>query len=325
MKSFDYIPRLALGLCAASLLLALSGCGGEDGGPRPTESPALPLAEDPGSGPIDCPVQDDDGSWVLGDDRFEFDFLETFPYGAAERGWYTNNARCYQCELVWRRCNGLDEGGNPGRSCLEIEGIDREAYERYLDNCWAECEAIQSPSHFEKPLFAEAIPSGGRCGSEFALHLEAGPFDQVQFAVDSRWGGIIGLEFAQPGFDASFYDGIAFWGRRNPASRNAIRLDVTDRYTNQDYVSPETGEALCEGNTTPDDTSEGCDKFGTPALLGPDWQLYTLPFAEMRQAGWGKHAPNLDVWGLLSVGFSYNEGAWDFWIDDIAFYTRRPR
>jgi len=325
MRSFGFYPRLASGLSGASLLLVLSGCGGEDGGPRPTESIVLELPDDPGSGPVDCPVQDDDGSWVLGDDRFEFDFLETFPYGAAERGWYTNNARCYQCEQLWRACNGIESGGNPGRSCLEIDGRDRDADESALESCWADCEAIQSPSYFEKPVYAESIPNGGRCGSEFAFHLQAGPFDRVLFEVNKSWGGVLGLEFAQPGVDASSYDGIAFWGRRNPAARNAIRLDVTDRYTNQDYVSPATGEALCVGETTADDPSEGCDKFGSDALLGPDWQLYTLPFAEMRQGGWGMHAPNLDVWGLLSVGFSYDEGVWDFWLDDIAFYTRRPR
>lgn len=58
-------------------------------------------------------------------------------------------------------------------------------------------------------------------------------------------------------------------------------------------------------------------------VVGPDWQLFALPFSELRQAGWGRSSPALDVAALRSLTLLFPEGVWDIWIDDIAYY-RRP-
>ena len=67
--------------------------------------------------------------------------------------------------------------------------------------------------------------------------------------------------------------------------------------------------------------SAGCDKFGSYATLTTTWQLFLLPFSEMRQGGWGRQQPQLDTSGIFSIEVDYTQGSWNFWIDDIAFYA----
>jgi hypothetical protein len=85
------------------------------------------------------------------------------------------------------------------------------------------------------------------------------------------------------------------------------------------------GVAFCQANTPLNDTTQGCDKPNAFALLTTDWRFYALPFSEMRQAGWGKKQPYLDLTALMSVQFHFGAGQWDVWIDDVAFYRRKSQ
>jgi len=358
--------RVSWALLACSLASVVA-CGGRDAD-EPRTWPETPRAEDPGSGPIVCPEVTDEGRLRFTDYAghtltYELRMLENWEYGAGT-GWYSNNPQCQTCEEVEKACDGeasLAEDWSTNRVCdcepsadgaagaggadgaagaagaadgdevappcpteADIERIDEE-----LANCWTRCREIQTPSYFEKPIPAAQIPNGGRCGSQYALHLLAGPFDDVQFDFQESWGGVVGRPFSPP-LDAGPYpedgiegwDGICFWGRRGPASRATIRLDVTERHTDQNYDAGD-GEPMCDPNQTLDDPEVGCDKFGGYAPLSGDWEFFAVSFAQLRQGGWGRVAEYFDVWGIMSIGFSYNVGYWDFWVDDLALYRVR--
>jgi hypothetical protein len=172
---------------------------------------------------------------------------------------------------------------------------------------------------------------GGRCQSRYAMHIAGGPY------VD--YGGNMSLNFApalnvtnldvldeitgteRPGQD---FSGITFWGRLGAGpSGNNLRVEVGEKHTDQNYTGLEGGP-ICTPNTTADNDEEGCDKFGAFAALRSDWQQYYVPFADMRQAGWGRRAEQFDLTGLFSLAISFAQGTWDFWIDDLAFYRPTP-
>jgi hypothetical protein len=165
-----------------------------------------------------------------------------------------------------------------------------------------------------------------RCGSRNALHLQAplvsGPF--------TDWGIQFDRDMTGNPFDASAYEGVAFWLRVGPDSRGTFRFNVADKYTWEKYRDPATNASICLGSTSidqylPGSSTEGCDQAGSFFLAGPEWRFYTLPFSEMRQAGWGKKEPYFDIWNIMAMGFLTGAGAWwDIWIDDVAWYRRKP-
>jgi len=210
--------------------------------------------------------------------------LDDFELGAATSA-YTNNEVCEDC-------------------------ADLEADE--LLACQDRCRSSQDPTDYDKPLPAELIP-GGRCGGRYALHVETQAFHQ--------WGGVVGFKLGA-GFDASAYDGVAFWGRIAWGTRAVLRASVLDPETDATYLDPDTGEALCEEDNTLDVFQEACDPFGGYTILNGDWQLFLVPFEEMRQRGYGHVSAELDLSQLRQVSLEYGMGSWDFWVDDLALYRK---
>lgn len=214
----------------------------------------------------------------------ELYLIDDFELGAATSA-FTNNEVCDRCG--------------------DLEGDE-------LAECQQECRASQDPTDFDKPLPAELVPDG-RCGGRYALHVVTQSFHE--------WGGVVGFKLA-PAFDASEYDGVAFWGRIAWGTRAVLRASVLDPETDATYVDEATGEALCEEENTLDVFQEACDPFGGYTILNGDWKLFLVPFEEMRQRGYGHVAEQLDVAALRQVSIEYGMGAWDFWIDDLSFYRR---
>ncbi len=323
--------RFGAGLSLATAGLALAACGGEGGarpdrlhgGGTPYDGAVAsltcqdnPSAEypgcytpDPGSGPFDCTAVD----------GLEFLMLEDFETGvAADGAWYTNNEICYRCVLMQYTA---PDGGILPNSYPIVPVIPP-------DVCADRCAASQDPTHFLKPIPAAEIQNGGRCGSRFAMRLR-GP---LQFGPFTDWGMTLGRQMVHNPFNApaNNIEGVAFWARVGPASRGIVRFAVADQFTDQDYIDPSTGRAKCLSVTSIDQyvdggSTSGCDQAGTYVTVGPDWKLFTLPLDEMRQAGWGAKAPFLDKWAILAMTFNLGPGAWwDIWIDDVAWYRRKP-
>jgi len=218
------------------------------------------------------------------DAPYDLALFDDFELGAAT-GWYTNNEVCSTCPT-----SPPDEF------------------------CNIKCKAVQpSPSYFADPLPADRIGNGGRCASRFAMHVQAGSF--------SDFGGQLGVQLGQP-FDATRYDGVSFWARMAPGSTQTAKLTVSDKYTDTKY-NETLATPFCNPNTDKVNYREGCDKYGAFVVMSPNWRFFRLRFDELRQKGFGKPAPPLDVTGIRSIEIDYGVGSWDFWIDDVAFYRRR--
>lgn len=182
-------------------------------------------------------------------------------------------------------------------------------------SCVAECDGTQSPGTAVRPVPASQIP-GGRCGSQMAVHIEA-PYLE-------RRGGTLGRQFsAASPFDASEYEGVAFWFRVAPGSRNTLRLSVPEAHTEEKSLD-EAGNPVCIFVSPHKEfTDKSCDKFGKVFLATTDWQLVRIPFDEMRQAGFGKQAPFFDISQIFGLSLDYKEGSWSLWVDDVGFYRKR--
>lgn len=291
-------PRAILA-CAAALVCA--ACGGEDAGrPDALPPPALPDSTYAGR-PANCGAAE----------GLEFFLLDDFELGAASGGWYTNNDVCEPCQLLIGERIQLDIE-------LAENPTDAELVARYEDlalqtgACRRRCEAYSTPTLFQKPLPADRILGGPRCGSTYALRTRGGPF--------TGWGASLGVQLSPP-VDASAWDGISFWARRAPEHRGVVRLEAVDARTSGAPSGPEQ-QIYCNPNHTEDTLREACDKFGTFINVPVDWQLFTVPWAELLQGGWGVRAPRLAREDLRALAFQAARGTWDLWFDDVGFYRR---
>jgi hypothetical protein len=62
------------------------------------------------------------------------------------------------------------------------------------------------------------------------------------------------------------------------------------------------------------------DGYTSMVQLSTEWTLYTLPFSDMRQGGYGKVSPYFDLTSLYSLTLGWGVGNVDFFLDDISFY-----
>ncbi len=148
-----------------------------------------------------------------------------------------------------------------------------------------------------------AMTVGGANGSLYSARMYGVTGDDpVAFA-----GLGFGLVDPAAAFDASGYEGIAFFARCGPDSTNTLRVNVPDEST-----SP-TGR-IC---------TECFNDFGVTIELTEQWQEYRLPFSAMEQLpGWGSPRPErLTPSQVYSVQFqiSGSERRFDVWIDDLTF------
>ncbi len=203
---------------------------------------------------------------------------------------------------------------------------------------------------------AAGIPDGARCAtSHFALHVVESnvAICVCSNSLDDGWGATLQLQFeANSFFDASAWDGIAFWERRGTGpSGDAILAVLRDPYTSASTAGfayppqcPDGGVPSldggvdggascflqCRGDTPSCETRQPdatqCDPFGAAVGLSDDWRLVKIPFAKTYQKGFGLPSPlgHVDPSALLALQLIFSAGSWDFWIDDLAFY-REPK
>jgi hypothetical protein len=75
---------------------------------------------------------------------------------------------------------------------------------------------------------------------------------------------------------------------------------------------------------TPTESVDKCgDPWITPVRLSSDWAFYKIPFTELRQEGYGKEFPVIDLSAITSVRFTWGVGWLDVWIDDVRIYRRK--
>ncbi|AGP34002.1 hypothetical protein BE04_46170 [Sorangium cellulosum] len=130
----------------------------------------------------------------------------------------------------------------------------------------------------------------------------------------TQWGALIGfLLNADEGgtervYDASGFRGIAFWAYAESGSYARMIVDVAD-------VQTWRNGGICG-------TDGKCDDhFRTIVNLTPCWKYYEVPFADLKQTGWGEQFDAVDVTQLWAIQFRFNSGQkFNIWVDDVAFY-----
>jgi hypothetical protein len=308
--------KVAIGI---ALLLA-TGCGGEDKAPRPEPvlcRPILPVSDtpDPGSGPVDCGALD----------GYELFLIDDFELGRSRTGWYVNNDRTaeqspapdedppHTSQIPGGRCAGVSPSPNAPTLC------DDPTTPRGECNGAVSAES-RSAIHILSGLLTN---NGGQLGRNLQKRcsdtVEACPFSPGPPEVGPC---SIGMGPSPPrtgcsaANDMSGWDGIVFWGRVAPGSQASVRVRAADAATDD-------AGCICDPYTNQNDSSTGCDKWGSFVVLDPTFRAKFVPFSEMQQGGWGRKSPGLDLHDLFSLGIEYGRGAWDLWIDDIAFYRSR--
>ncbi|WP_437605754.1 carbohydrate binding domain-containing protein [Sorangium sp. So ce834] len=110
-------------------------------------------------------------------------------------------------------------------------------------------------------------------------------------------------------YDASTYTGITFWAKVGPGASTTASVLISDPGT--DAVG-----GVC---------TDECDAW-QKALSGisEEWQQFTIPFADLKQGGWGTPAgtTQIDATKLYSIQFQVGMAeSFDIYIDDLAFYN----
>jgi hypothetical protein len=296
-------------LCAPPILLlaaSLSACGGE-GGPRAKKADGLL--------PADAAVAIDPCTEAA---EYEFlsmrngDFL-----GGQNTDWYINFDGIDGVTVASDGVNPLQppDSTHPGRVKIPWRCPD------------------------QKPADAGA--------TDYAINLQVSglkpPLDQPPIGLlpdgsvppKGGWGAMIGCNLyddpATKG-DASGWEGVAFWIRRGDVAPDnepgSTFVSVPDIHTDANATPTPCNE---NADAITGSTANQCDAFGTGVALYSEWKFYALPFAEMRQRGYGKHADQAVFLqdGLhhlrgMKMDFAPYQNNWNIWLDGMAFYRKKP-
>jgi endoglucanase len=158
-------------------------------------------------------------------------------------------------------------------------------------------------------------PTAGEQGGIF--EMAPGGANGTKFAANMRGsiggGGTLfagmGLNFTDPKgpYDASRYQGIAFYAKKAGDSTGSVRLKVPDSNTDP------------EGKVC----TECFNDFGSDLELTTEWQRYVVPFSRMRQMqGWGSPiVASVNTKEIYGVQFQVNKpgASFDIWVDEIEF------
>jgi hypothetical protein len=242
----------------------------------------------------------------------EIDYIEKFEFGTATQWWvsYDPTKETFT-EIDALQCDTVEKMAKD--TCFihtRPEDICEDA-SRIPDNyCFVEHWPGREPASTEL--------TSGRCGvSRYALRMVT---DNLQI-----YGGALGLNFYLDPHDESDWDGISLWARREPDTKDhtygkSLFFGVSDKYTDESNgkLLFENGEPYCLEVT--DDDTQKCDRFGAGIGIDTEWRFFKIPFSELKQRGYGRPAPELDVGAILGLNIGFEAGDWDFWIDDVGFY-----
>jgi hypothetical protein len=85
-----------------------------------------------------------------------------------------------------------------------------------------------------------------------------------------------------------------------------------------------SGEYCFAAHEEPADADTRCgDGYARTVTMSTDWKFFKVPFHELRQQGFGKISPFMDLTTISNVTFVQPAGWSDFYLDNITFY-REP-
>lgn len=191
----------------------------------------------------------------------------------------------------------IDDGEDNNNQGAVVEGRGGYWY-TYVDDGGS---TVDPPAGAAGGTFT--MSPGGANGSKFAARVHG------TLGGGAIVFGAMGVNLVDPKdvYDASRYQGIAFWAKKGAGSAPKVRFKVPDGNTDEEG-------GVCK---------ECFNDFGVDLNLTDDWKQYVVPFRSMKQMeGWGSPRPRaLDrkkVYGLQWQA-STPGATYDIWIDDIAF------
>jgi len=347
-RGFRPFSRLNSAISGTGLLVAaFVGCGGEDQGRPAPPAATAGTAGTAGTGAVDCDVT---APYEL---ITVIDFEGPPANGAAVPGKPPLQGTALSCnrELLTGpggeggaggEGGGAGAGGAPNASNAPVCGFNFNHDQTVIPgtgDCDRDPVAMGEPTinlSTQSPWVGLEVP-GGRCGEPtHAYHLEATNMGVCFSMTTGRrgWGSNFLIEFTGSTnpegveVDASAWDGVAFWARLGEGPSNStINFVVGDAETSgADYETPSpSGWPACVTADHPSDAVK-CDPFGVVVTLTKDWAFYAIPFADLKQKGYGQPAPRgaIDPSRIWRFQITTSTGDWDFFVDDISFYRNRP-
>lgn len=211
--------------------------------------------------------------------------------------------------------------------------------------------------------WTEAIENGGLCGSQVALVLQSEGFhDYGSGFGDYDPGSLLtaclfpdGATGANCSYDASAYQGIAFWARSPGNHTKSVTVELAD---GNSYDSPSaltqclyqtnfidsgglagqptmvvvsptgvsgTGTTTTGGSGQQLPPGTCGNNFVYPLVTSDDWQLYKIPFSAFYQTA----TPNKEPKGFDPSTFFWlgmivpKEAQLELWIDGLGFYPKK--
>jgi hypothetical protein len=192
--------------------------------------------------------------------------------------------------------------GGPNAEKLVDDLEDGDEVLPGLDGGWFE---TKDPSAGTFEVSVEQIP-GGRGASQYAMHATG--------SMNSEWGATFGVYWNACVFDGSSFRGVRFWARGNAAP---VR-----------YISPVPGVVpVSEGGSCALEAEGLCwDSHTTSLAFDTEWKEYFVPFDSLAQTGWGLEVDAFDARLIFTLQFQTDANQnFDYWIDDIGFYTDEDR
>ncbi|WP_437766455.1 carbohydrate binding domain-containing protein [Sorangium sp. So ce281] len=159
-------------------------------------------------------------------------------------------------------------------------------------------------------------------GEQFVMSLLESPRGDSTLAAHvvaddlfESWGALFGFQLNSPSssqlglYDASEFSGVTFFAYADGGSYNKVLVDIVDAQTWQD------GE-ICT------DADGGCsDHFTKTISLTNCWTQIKVPFASLKQSGWGQAFEAVDMTKIWAIQFRFAASRqFSVWIDDVAFY-----
>ncbi|MFZ5893936.1 MAG: hypothetical protein ACOY0T_22935 [Myxococcota bacterium] len=300
--------------------LSVAACGGDNSAPRPEPNYCRPInpvsdSPDPGSPPVDCNALD-------GYEIYPLDYFESGGTVEPSTSWYTNSDRTALQDPVPDqtvpftpipngRCIGAARSANAATVCTSPTAARGSCTEPAL---------IESRRavHVRSGLLTL---NGGQLGRDLPKTPATGACEFTPGPPEiGPCSAGMGPSAPQKGSrainDFSDWDGLVLWLRVAPGSAAYLRVRVADG-------TVDDKGCVCNPYTSQNDSSSGCDKWGRYISIDTTFRAYFIAFDEMQQGGWGLKSNFLDTSNLFSLGVEWGRGAWDLWIDDVAFYRRR--
>lgn len=147
------------------------------------------------------------------------------------------------------------------------------------------------------------MTEGGANGSGYAARMNG------TIATASVTYSGMGFNLVDPKavYDASQFDGVAFFVRKAPGTTARVRLKVPDANTDPDGK-------ICQ---------ECFNDFGADMSLNDEWTQWFVPWSAMTQMqGWGNpRPPAIDPTKITSIQFQTQDKGqnFDVWVDELAF------